>query len=143
MPLVGNTKQNKETSLEDFYRGLQKEKDPFLSSVSDSMLEFIGLINEMFPKTTIWGLTSHARLVLQTADQWDAEWFVIVKSLGNEFEFNYLMPDDTKPWAGARVTGGTRSLADARLYLLIAMRESGGWEDNEELKQLLAANDLT
>lgn len=142
MPLVGNSKQNKERSIEDFYLDLKKEKNPFWGSVSDSMLEFIRLINELFPQTTIWGLTSHSRLVLQASDKWDSEWFVIIKSLGNEFQFQYLMPHYKSPWEDAFVKGVTRSLSGAKKYLLIAMKESGGWANNHELQQLLVDNDL-
>ena len=142
MPLVGNSKQNKERSIEDFYLQLKKDNNPFWGKVSDSMLELIGLINELFPQTTIWGLTSHSRLVLQASDKWDSEWFVIIKSLGNEFEFQYLMPHYKSPWEDAFVKGVTRSLSGAKKYLLIAMKESGGWADNHELQQLLVDNDL-
>jgi hypothetical protein len=139
MPLLGNSKQNKDKSLEDFYHDLKKDKsNPVWEKIGTDMLAFIEMINETFEQTEIWGLTSHSRLVLQTIDKWDAEWFVIVNCIGsNEYYFEYLMTDDKKPWDYATVKGVTQTLTDAKKYLLIAMKESGGWTDNEELKKLL------
>ena len=52
------------------------------------------------------------------------------------------MPDDKKPWDNATVTGVTTTLEDAKKYLLISMKESGGWQDNNELEKLLTDNKL-
>jgi hypothetical protein len=144
MPLIGNTKQNKEKSLEDFYTDLTKDKgNPVWSKIGTDMLAFIRMINELFTETTIWGLTSHSRLVLQTADKWDTDWFVIVSCIGsNEYYFEYLMTEDKKPWDYATVKGVTMTLDGAKRFLLISMRESGGWQDNKELNRLLIDNGL-
>ena len=144
MPLIGNTKQNKEKTLENYYLDLTNDKsNPVWSKIGLDMFAFVKMVNETFKETTIWGLTSHSRLVLQTKDKWDAEWFVIVNCIGsNEYYFEYLMTDDKKPWNHATVKGVTTSLDDAKKYLLISMKESGGWQDNNELKKLLTDNGL-
>jgi hypothetical protein len=54
-----------------------------------------------------------------------------------EIYFEYLMPAEKAPWPGATVRGTAGSLAEAKKYLLIAMKESGGWPNNRELEQQL------
>lgn len=144
MPLIGNAKQNKKKSLEDFYFELTQDKsNPVWSKIGHDMLTFIKMLNELFIETIIWGLTSHSRLVLQTADKWDADCFVIVSCIGsNEYYFEYLMTDDKKPWDNATVKGVTTTLEGAKRLLLISMKESGGWSDNEELNRLLTDNGI-
>lgn len=107
------------------------------------MIQFIGVINSLFKQTQIWGLTSHARLILQSADDSASEWYVTISSIGHDYYFfEYLLPANKRPWSNAQVKGETQSLADAEKYLLIAMRESEGWLGNEELDKLLAERDL-
>ena len=107
------------------------------------MLAFIEMIDKTFLETQIWGLTSLYRLVLQAKDQWDTEWFVIVNCIGNnEYYFEYLMTADKRPWDNATVKGVTQNLTEAKKYLLIAMKESGGWTDNVELQNRLSENNL-
>lgn len=107
------------------------------------MLAFIEMINQTFCETQIWGLTSLYRLALQTKDQWDSECFVIVNCIGNnEYYFEYLMTADKKPWDNATVNGVTQNLKEAKKYLLIAMKESGGWADNTELQKRLIENNI-
>ncbi len=138
MPLLANTKQNKGKTLEEYYTEISKDKSNSVwAERRRNMLKFIEIINDNFKETEIWGLTSHSRLVLQTEDKWDSEWFVIIEALGHEYYFEYLLTDDKKPWENATVKGVTRNLADAKKYLLISMKESGGWKDNLELKRLL------
>lgn len=144
MPLIRNTKQNKKKSLEDFYLDLTQDKsNPVWSKIGNDMLAFTKMVNELFIETIIWGLTSHSRLVLQTADKWDADCFVIVNCIGsNEYYFEYLMTDDKKPWDNATVKGVTTTMEGAKRFLLISMKESGGWRDNEELNRLLIDNGI-
>ena len=108
------------------------------------MLEFIDMVDEMFHETTIWALTSHLRLVLQTKDDWQSKWLVIISSIGlGEYHFEYLMPEDRQPWDNAIITGGVAcNLPNAKIYLLIAMRESEGWKGNAEFERLLMENNL-
>jgi hypothetical protein len=89
------------------------------------------------------GLTSHSRLILQSADDSASEWYVTINSIGPDYYFfEYLLPANRRPWRNAQVRGEAQSLADAEKYLLIAMRESEGWVGNEELNKLLAERNL-
>ena len=139
MPLIGNTKQNKERSIREFYLSLANEKNPTWKIISQQMIVFIDLIDELFIETTIWGLTSHAHLNLQTKDEWDSPTFVSIYSNGSkEYNFEYTIPTEKAPWQYATVKGVARDLIEAKRYLLISMRESEGWMDNTELNSHLA-----
>jgi hypothetical protein len=139
MPLLGNSKQNKTRTLEDFYLDFTKDKsNPVWEKIGRNMLAFIDLVNQTFPETKIWGLTSHSNLVLQTQDKWDSDWYVTVNCIGsNEYYFEYRLPKDKSPWEYATVKGVAKDFSEAKKYLLIAMKESEGWKDNNELKKLL------
>jgi len=43
------------------------------------------------------------------------------------------MPENKRPWPYAYVQGVAMSLEEAKKYLLIAIKESGAWENNIEL----------
>ena len=105
------------------------------------MLAFIELINQTFVETEIWGLTSHSDLVLQTEDKWDSDWYVTIKCIGNnEYYFEYRLPAYRSPWEYAKVKGVAKDISEAKKYLLIAMKESEGWKDNDELKKTSSEN---
>ncbi|WP_318311749.1 hypothetical protein [Flagellimonas crocea] len=143
MPLFANSKQNKGKRIEDYYLELSEDKsNPVWAEIGKNMLTFIEMINEIFKETKIWGLTSHSRLVLQTEDRWDSEWYVIINALGHEYYFEYLLTDDKKPWENATVKGVVQNLEDAKKHLLISMNECGGWKNNTELKKLLDENGI-
>ncbi|RZJ53114.1 MAG: hypothetical protein EOO44_09580 [Flavobacterium sp.] len=130
-------------TLEEFYVDLSATSTNSYVDVGKEMLLFVELVNQTFAETLLWGLTSHARLVIQNADNWKADWFVIISNIGTkEYYFEYLVPENKQPWPNATVRGEARTLADAKKYLLIAMRESGGWKENTELKRLLEENNL-
>jgi hypothetical protein len=52
------------------------------------------------------------------------------------------MTDEKKPWDNATVKGVTTTLDGAKRFLLISMKESGGWRNNEELNRLLIDNGI-
>jgi hypothetical protein len=139
MPIKRRSIQ-KSMTLEEFYVDLSADSVEPTISACKGMICFIDLINEIFKKTNIWGLTSHARLVLQNTDEIESEWLVIVSSLGtNEYYFEYLIPKERQPWDSAYVRGQANSVQEAKRYLLIAMTESGGWIGNEELETALSS----
>lgn len=124
-------------TLEEFYIFLSKQNAYYID-VAKQMLAFIELINQLFKETLIWGLTSHERLVLLNEDNSAAAMSVIIYSIGkSEYYFEYLIPGAKKPWENAYVTGQANSIENAKRYLLIAMNESEGWSNNDELKQLI------
>jgi len=138
MPLFANTKQNKEKTIENFYSDFVYNQNGIVGqNIADNMLEFIRMINQAFVETKLWGLTSHFRLVLQSEDKWNAGWYIIVSCVGGkEYYFEYLLPDNKSPWPNAYVRGVAYSLNEAKNYLLIAMKETGGWTLNDELRKL-------
>lgn len=142
MPIKRNSHQNNIT-LEEFYLDLSATSANAYIDVGKEMLLFIEMINQTFKETLLWGLTSHARLVIQNVDYWNADWLITVSNIGTkEYYFEYLVPENQQPWPNATVRGEARTLADAKKYLLIAMRECGGWIENVELKRLLEENNL-
>ncbi|GAB4048698.1 hypothetical protein [Spirosoma litoris] len=142
MPIKRCSEQ-KRCTLEEFYIELSETSANAYVDVGKAMLAFVDLINDTFKETLIWGLTSHARLILQTKDDSAADSLVVISNIGTkEYYFEYLIPADKRPWKYAYVRGEAYSLAEAKKYLLIAMRESEGWIDNAELRQLLIENGL-
>ena len=144
MPIRRKSEQNEKVSLQSFYLELTEDANNVASvSIGNDMLAFIDMVNQTFKDTEIWALTSLYRLVLQKDDRWGSEWYIIVNSLGdNQYHFEYLLPADKRPWSKARVTGDVTSLEEAKKYLLIAMKECGGWTGNSELQKLLRDHNL-
>ena len=135
MPIRRNSEQEN-ISLEEFYQRFDKK-------IGMRMLPFLDLINQIFQETQLWGLTSLNRLVIQNSDNSNSDWFVIVYNGGmDEYYFEYLLPERKRPWKQATVQGEAKSLEEAKEYLLIAMRESEGWEGNLEFERLLEENGL-
>ena len=141
MPLKIMSDQDSMT-VEEFYADLAKGKYNSLDiEKGNMMLRLIEAINQLFPQTTLWCLTSHDSLCLIADDDWESDMFLgIEASYSKQYYFYYFMPKDNRPWDGASVHGIASSLEEAKKYLLIAMRESGGWSTNEELKKLLKEN---
>ena len=135
--------QQKQLTLEEFYKTLIPDKVKKFADVGSPMLKVLKLINDTFIETTIYGLTSHATLMLSNKDISRSPWFVALNGLEtspngqrNEYYIEYLMTADKQPWIGARIKGGTTSLDELKKYIIIAMTESKGWTDSEELKKL-------
>ena len=95
------------------------------------------MVNETFINTTLYGLTSHYSLVIQSSDNWTEPWYVKVFSIGDKtWQFQYTMPEKISPWKDAIVSGQANTIDEARDFLIIAMTESEGWEGNKELRKL-------
>ncbi|HXB45108.1 MAG TPA: hypothetical protein VNV85_13665 [Puia sp.] len=134
MPLTVNTKHVIGKSIQDVYIELVNNSTNVVSrEMGNNMLTFIKMLNGIFLNTQIWALTSHYHLVLQAKDDWKSDWLVKIHCLGNEYYIEYLMPEKKKPWPNAYVLGVAIGLDEAKKYLLIAMKECGGWEGNFEL----------
>jgi len=135
MPLIINSKHHPGKSIQDIYLEIANDSTNIISKEKGiGMLKFIEMVDSIFPDTKIWALTSIQRLVLQTKDDWQSDWFIIIGCLGNEYYIEYLIPENKKPWPDAYVRGVAIGLEEAKKYLLIAMNECGGWEGNSELK---------
>ena len=137
MPIVGSSDQPRKTLVE-FYQELLKDDSPFASKqIGKTMLDFIEMVNNTFQHTTLYGLTSHYRLVIQAKDSWESDWYIIVYCHGDsKIQFEYQMKYIISPWKDAVIRGQADTIEEAKNYLIIAMTECGGWEDNEELKNL-------
>jgi len=135
MPLIRCTEQ-KRLTLEEFYKEFIPNKIDTFADVGTPMLKVLKLINDTFKETTIYGLTSHATLLLLNKDSSLSPWFVALNGLSNEYYIEYLMTSENQPWPNAIIKGGTTSLDELRNYIIIAMNESKGWADSNELKEL-------
>ena len=142
MPLIQCSEQKRQT-LEEFYKELIPDKVKTFVDIGSPMLKVIKLLNDTFKETTIYGLTSHATLLLLNKDSSRSPWFVALNGLEtapngqrNEYYIEYLMTSDKQPWPDAKIKGGTTSLDELKNYIIIAMIESKGWTDNDELKRL-------
>jgi hypothetical protein len=149
MPITRNSDQGS-AGLVEFYREIAAEEAQQYGSPEKtlggghSMLCLLACIDKLFPRTQLWGLTSLYRLIVQNADNWQADWLIRIGSgLDGTFYFEYLLPPAARPWPDATVRGEAPTLADAERYLLIAMRESQGWKGNAELEALLNHYKLT
>lgn len=136
MPIIRSSAQKSKT-LEEFYKELTSDNLTMIENeIGRAMLDFISMVNETFTKTTLYGLTSHYSLLIQSTDNWKDDWFVTVYSIGDKkFQFEYKMPEDQSPWDHAVVRGQANTIDEAKDFLIIAMTESGGWEDNKELRR--------
>jgi hypothetical protein len=135
--------EQSEDSLEDFYRQISDNKAYDRTEVGKAMLQLLDALSEVFEQTQIWGVTSHARLVLLDDSGMPSGGHVTISSPGFTFyTIEYLLPIAKQPWQNAQVTGGVDTLEKAIDYVLIAMRESEGWIGNKELTRLLAERNL-
>lgn len=138
MPII-RCKDQKRQTLEEFYSEWASDKNQLSADLGKSMLAIIDLINNTFIETEIYGLTSHAHLLLLSQDSSDSDRLVSIIANGlQEFHVEYLIPKEKQPWSNATVKGATKSLDEFRNYIIIAMTESRGWKDNDELKRLYA-----
>lgn len=142
MPLIRCSEQ-KRLTLEEFYKGFIPNKNDNFVNIGTPMLNVLKLINDTFKETTIYGLTSHTILLLLNRDSSLSPWFVALNGLEtssngqrNEYYIEYLMTSDKQPWPDAKIKGGTTSLDELRKYIIIAMNESKGWTDSNELRTL-------
>jgi hypothetical protein len=135
MPLIRSSEQ-KRLTLEEFYKEFIPDKVKTFADVGTPMLNVIKIINEIFKETKIFGLTSHATLMLLNDDSSTSPWFVALNGVQDEYYIEYLMTPDKQPWPNAKVKGGTKSLDEIKKLIIIAMTESGGWTNNKELEKL-------
>lgn len=142
MPLIRCSEQKRKT-LEEFYKELIPDRVNTFADVGSAMLNVLRLINDTFKETKIFGLTSHATLLLLNKDSSLSPWFIALNGFEtapngqrNEYYIEYLMTPDKQPWSDARIKGSTSSIDELKKYLIIAMIETRGWTDSEELKRL-------
>ncbi|ANE51012.1 hypothetical protein [Flavisolibacter tropicus] len=128
--------EQKRQTLEEFYAEFIPDKVKTFADVGTPMLKVLNLLNDTFPETEIYGLTSHATLLLLSEDSSLSPWFVAINGLEDEYYIEYLMTPDKEPWPNARVKGATKSLNELQQFIIIAMKESAGWSNSIELQRL-------
>ena len=124
MHLERCTEQGPQT-LDQFY--WQTAQRPVSRLIGPTMLALIARLRALPDDRRLWGLTSHFRLCLLERDESSAPWYVIVSTIGSEFEIQYLMPASLAPWPNAYVRGEARTEDHAVQMIVIAVEQSGGW----------------
>lgn len=101
------------------------------------MLSVIEMINKTFSVTEIYGLTSHAHLLLMATDNSKAEYFVaIIANEDDEFHLEYSVPKFPQRWRNPILKVATKSLNEFNQAIIVAMSKSNGWPESCELKNL-------
>lgn len=138
MPISRSSFQRKQ-SLKDFYLEFTAHQNEVFANGAKQMIEFIKIIDETFEITQIWAHTSHARLAIQPNNDELLTNYIYISNIGvNEFYFEFKLPKERSPWIDAWVKGTANSLEEAKRYLIISMKESGQWKNNEELNSLIS-----
>ncbi len=128
MPLKRNTAQRSQTLIE-FYNEFRNSNNTFSQKAGSQMIQWIERINNELTEIEIWGLTSHAHLILQNKDDFTSENYIVLKTGMDEFHIEYLLPKDLEPWQNAYVKGATKSLDEAMKMLKKAIVNSKGWNE--------------
>jgi hypothetical protein len=67
--------------------------------------------------------------MLLAHDNYETPWYVSVWAINNtNYHIDYLIPEDTAPWSGARVKGEARSEDEALKMIQIGFEKSGFWQ---------------
>jgi hypothetical protein len=113
-------------SLHAFYRklaGLPKVNR--LSKSGAQMLELLPLVAEACADLDLWGVTSHERLCLRGANEYESPWLVIIEPIpGDGFDVRFRLPDDEAPWPGAMVWGHAHTKEDAGAMVRVGVARS-------------------
>lgn len=131
MPITRCSDQKSQT-LATFYKEWAEDKNPISSEIGKSMILIIDFINETFSETIIYGLTSHANLLLLAKDSYQNPWFVVLISDGKEFHIEYR----TESSEHDIIKKVTDSFEEFKKHLIIAMHHSQGWNESDELNKL-------
>ncbi len=132
MPIIRCSDQTRKT-LREFYSDITDGENPMI--MGEYMISILDKLDEFFIETKIYGLTSLYFLNLLSHDTYKSDWYVqFIVSNNNEVRVEYLIPQSKQPWPHAMIKGETKSIEEGVKYILIAMKESGGWEGNQELE---------
>ncbi|KMQ61468.1 hypothetical protein ACM46_15740 [Chryseobacterium angstadtii] len=139
MPIVRRFEQNKKT-LEQFYKELIPKPDDQIADFGTPMLEVLKSVNTMFQETVLYGLTSHASLLLFSDNHENSDYYVIINAYQlnsyAEYRIDYVIPENIRPWEGAIVNGSSGTLDEFEKKIIISMYNSEGWKHNIELQNL-------
>jgi hypothetical protein len=116
--------------MEQFYGDAARHDDEFVRARAERMIHLIARLRALPDDRCAFGLTSHMALCLLALDDFRSPRYVIVEALDRRsYSVEYLMPQTSAPWRGARVRGEARSDDEAVQMIVVAMDRSGGWED--------------
>ncbi|KIC63072.1 hypothetical protein [Chryseobacterium taiwanense] len=139
MPIIRRSEQKRQT-LEDFYKEFIPKAENVYQDVGTPMLEVLRVLNEMFYETKIYGLTSHASLLLFNNDEEDSDYFIVINACQsnyyNEFRIEYIIPENERPWEGAIIQGVSGTFKEFEKMIIISIYNSGGWKNNFEIENL-------
>ncbi|KMQ59777.1 hypothetical protein ACM40_16815 [Chryseobacterium sp. BLS98] len=139
MPIIRRFEQNKQ-SLEEFYKELIPKSDAQIGDAGTLMLKVLKSINKMFKKTVLYGLTSHASLLIFNNDFEDSDYYIVINAFKSgyydEYRIEYVIPENDRPWEGATINGSSTALEEFEKMVIISMYNSRGWKDNSELEKL-------
>ena len=92
------------------------------------MLSLLARLRALPDDRHVWGLTSHYRLGLLVADNYESPCFVTVVGLHERSYFvEYLMPERVAPWPRAYVRGEAGSEDEAVQMIQTGIEKSEGW----------------
>jgi len=121
-------------NLREFYTPEEDTRDDLRESYA-SMRSFIERLDAEFKETEIWLITSHDRLVLMDVPEYDqGDWHVTISALGEEFSISYLLPEIDSPLPYSEVQATAHGLDAAFRYAVVAMANTGGWNQSQELR---------
>lgn len=139
MPIVRRFEQKKGT-LEEFYKEFIPKPEDQIGDGGTPMLEVLESINTNFKETVLYGLTSHASLLLFSNDHEDSDYYIVINAFRSnyygEYRIKYVIPENDSPWKGATVNGSSRTLDEFEKMIIISMYKSGGWKNNIEVENL-------
>lgn len=129
MPLIRCTNQS--------YQTLEEKYSEFFNGKITATWTIIEIIDKLFENTIIYCFTSMYRLYLVPRDDdYTSPWYVGFGGATEDYIWVDFHKPESTPWKDARITGEAHSIEEAVKYIVIAMYESKGWENNKELEKL-------
>lgn len=127
MPIQRATCQSGE-SLETSYEELAAS-DGVASIYAKHMLPLLKMLSDECADYQLWGLTSHTDLWLVATQEQFSPWLVqIMADPCGGYRVRYKMKASDAPWPDAFVDAKASDEAAACRLILLAMKNSGGWQ---------------
>lgn len=123
MPIIRTQNQSTD-SLEEFYNHLD-QKDEVWKIVKSNMLNLLNSLNEEYPDTTFYALTSHARLIiLENKETFSNHLVTFSSSLHtpNEYFIDAMLPDSKSIWKNSRITTTVNGIENAIECFKLALK---------------------
>jgi hypothetical protein len=109
--------------LDGFYRDFGHDKVDLTG-----MLEVLRLLRGTPWKGVVYGLNSHAALVLLKEDTHaTTRWVTVDPWRRSGYEVRYYLPESEAPWTGAQCGGIATTPAEAAEMAVLGMKLCGAW----------------